>query len=524
MKKIVLMVIIGVLCFSMFQCVHLALATSEAPPVAWSKTYGGAGEEKAYSLIQTSDGGYALVGSTTSLGVSAVLLVKTDAVGNMQWNKTYGRQQSPHGDLAQSIIQTSDGGYAFAGASWNQARGAHDLFLVKTDASGNMQWNLTYIRDTSGGSFDWGHAFSVIQTNDNGYIVCGSVRHHPDHPTGDWDAWVVRLSNTGQVLWDKPYFSGSDDGGGGIIQTSDGGYAFVGATQSWGGYGGKMWLVKIAANGNQQWVQTYGGGGGPTDNAFSVVQTSDGGYVIAGVTYAFGAVNGDFCLIRTDSSGNQLWVKTYGGTSEDAAYSMIQTSDGGYLLAGSTKSFGSGGGDFWLVKTDSSGNMDWNVTCGGTFDDIARSVIQTSDGGYAVAGYTYSFGAGSSDFWLVKLGQVPIKAVVDVNPLTLNLQSSGKWTTAYIELPEGHDVANINVTTIKLNGTVSAELKPTAIGDYDNDAIPDLMVKFDRAKVAEYILNSVIMTGKSVTVTLTINGKLNDGTTFQGSGAIRIIS
>jgi PKD repeat protein len=377
----------------------------KSPAVEWYKTYGGIGNEEVYgsrSLIETSDGGYALVGWTYSYGSGGRdgWLIKTDAYGNIQWNKTYGKAAD---DDFSTVIQTDDGGYAFAGGSWNQDRGAFDLFVVKTDSNGNMQWNLTYIPDSSGGSLDWGAAWTMIKTSDGGYIISGSIRHHPSHPTGDWDAWVVKVNATGQVQWDKPYFSGQDDGGGGIIQTADGGYAFVGATQSWGGYGGRIWLVKIDGSGNQQWVKTYGGGGGPTDNAYSIVQMSDGGYMIAGYTCASGAGSSDFCLIKTDSLGNQIWLKTYGGVNDDQAHSMVQTSDGGYVLAGYTKSFGVGGSDVWLVKTDPSGNQQWNEIFGGANDDRAASAIQPSDGGYAVAGCTNSFGAGSYDFLLIKL-------------------------------------------------------------------------------------------------------------------------
>jgi predicted secreted protein len=149
-----------------------------------------------------------------------------------------------------------------------------------------------------------------------------------------------------------------------------------------------------------EWNQTYGGAG--DDRAYSVINTTDGGYALAGYTNSFGAGGYDFWLVKTDSAGNMQWNQTYGGAGDDCARSIVQTSDGGYALAGYTYSFGAGGYDFWLVKTDSAGNMQWNQTYGGTGDDYAYSVVQTSDGGYALAGYTNSFGAGGYDFYLVK--------------------------------------------------------------------------------------------------------------------------
>lgn len=420
MKRIIV-VLISLLLMSApslgFSIHPLVAGFSQSPSTEWSRAYGGVNADEAKSVIQTSDGGYIVGGSTKSFGHGGwdMWLVKTDASGNPLWNKTYG---STADEWGYQVIQATEGGYVFVGTRWNQTRSAADLYMVKTNLSGDAVWDLDYIPDSSGGSADWGDVGHIIQASDGNFTLCGSVRHHPLHSTYDWDAWVIKVSVSGQVVWDKPYFSSSDDGGGSIIQTSDGGYAFVGATLSWGGSGGKIWLVKIDANGTQQWVKTYGGEGGPTDNAFSIVQTLDGGYTIAGLTYSFGAAGQDFCLIKTDSAGNQTWAKTFGGANDEAAYSMIPNTDGGYLLAGYTRSFGAGGSDFWLVKTDSLGNMQWNKTYGGANDDLAYSVIQTSDGGYAIAGCTYSFGAGSSDFWLVKLassGRLPKTWIVDVN-------------------------------------------------------------------------------------------------------------
>jgi len=416
MSKVFVPVLVVMLFLSSFSVFTPAARSAEAPAVEWYRAFGGIGDESMFlgsrSVIETSDGGYALVGRTMSVSPSAVLFVKTDAAGNMQWNRTYGRQQQPNGDLASSVIQTNDGGYALAGASWNQARGAHGLFLVKTDSSGNMQWNLTYIRDTSGGYLDWGHAFSVIQTNDGGYMVGAGVRHHPDHSTGDWDGWLVKTDAIGTVQWDKPYGGSSDEGVHEVLQASDGGYIFVGTTLSYGVGSGEVWLVKTDGSGNQQWARTFGGSN--WDDGNSIAKTSDGGYIIGAATSSFGAGSWDFWLVKTDVNGNQQWTETFGGANEDIAWSVIETINGGYALAGSTKSLGAGDSDFWMVKTDSVGNQEWNTTFGGANYDDARSIVQTVDKGYAVAGYTNSFGAGSYDFLLVKLaGTAPRTWVVD---------------------------------------------------------------------------------------------------------------
>jgi hypothetical protein len=226
-------------------------------------------------------------------------------------------------------------------AGWTRSFGAggSDILLIKTDANGNIQWAKTY----GGTNDDW--AYSVQQTSGGGYIVAG---------------------------WTYSFGAGSDD----------------------------ILLIKTDANGNIQWAKTYGGT--DSDLAYSVQQTSDGGYIVAGLTRSFGAGLDDIFLVKTDANGDVQWAKTYGGTNDDLAYSVQQTSDGGYIVAGLTRSFGAGWYDILFIKTDANGNIIWAKTYGGTSRDEASSVQQTSDGGYIVAGTTWSFSAGLYNIFLVK--------------------------------------------------------------------------------------------------------------------------
>jgi len=164
-------------------------------------------------------------------------------------------------------------------------------------------------------------------------------------------------------------------------------------------------LVKVDSSGNEQWNKTYGGAN--DEWAHSIVETSDGGFAMAGMTMSFGAGADDVWLVKVDSAGNMQWSKTYGGAKLDYAHSLVETADGGYVMAGDTFSFGAGDRDAWLIKVDSSGNMEWNKTYGGAAYDNAQSMVQTSNGGYTFAGRTYSFGAGGADFWLVKVAEPP---------------------------------------------------------------------------------------------------------------------
>jgi predicted secreted protein len=342
-------------------------------------------------MIQTIDGGYALAGYTSSYGpgIPNFWFAKTDSAGNMQWSRTYGGTGS---DIARDLTQTSDGGYALAGSTTSFGAGGVDFWLVKTDATGNTQWSKTY------GGTGSDYAWSMVQTIDGGYALAGDTN---SFGAGGSDFWLVKANATGTMQWSRTYGGTGIDVARDVIQTIDGGYALAGYTWSLGAGMADFWLVKTDASGIVEWNKTYGETA--DDAAYSMVQTIDGGYALAGDTYSFGAGGVDFWLVKTDASGIMEWNKTHGGTRDDYTLSMVRTDDGGYAQAGYTYSYGAGAKpDFWLVKTDSAGNMQWTKTHGGTDDDRAYSVVQTTDGGYALAGPINSFGAGSSDFWLVK--------------------------------------------------------------------------------------------------------------------------
>jgi hypothetical protein len=333
----------------------------------------------------TSDGGYALAGHISSFGAGSYdfWLVKTDAAGNMEWNRTYGGTGI---DEAFSVVVTSDGGYALAGYTTSYGVGETDVWLVKTDASGNMEWNRTY----GGTQFDKDIAYSLVATSDEGYAIAGSTE---TFGAGNDDFWLIKTDAFGNVEWNRTYGGVWGEGARSLVVTSDGGYALAGETS--GAEGRNGWLVKTDAAGNMEWNRTYGGTG--IDVAYSLVATSDGGYAIAGTTIFFNSSISDFWLVKTDALGNMDWSQTYGRTGIDVAYSLVATSDGGYAIAGITNSSDTGSYDCWLVKADWSGNLEWSQMCGGIVGEGAGSLVATSDGGYAIAG------SRNSDFWLVKI-------------------------------------------------------------------------------------------------------------------------
>ncbi len=354
----------------------LTLFTQSAYAVTFARTYGGTDIDDVLSVQRTSDGGYIAAGYTWSFGAGRydILLIKTDANGNLQWAKTYGGTRD---DYAYSVQQTSDGGYIVAGYTDSFGSGWEDILIIKTDASGNIQWAKVY------GGVNPDYAYSVQQTSDGGYIVVGYSNSY----TYTYDIILIKLNSSGNVQWARTFGGASWDYAYSVQQTSDGGYIVTGFTGSFGGgWDADIILIKTNSLGNLQWAKTYRGTN--YDYAYSVQQTSDGGYIVAGHTLSFGAGNWDVFLIKTDASGNLQWAKTYGGTSWDEAYSVQQTLDGGYIVAVWTNSFFPTG-NFAIFKTNASGNLQWAKAYAGAWadwTDRAYSVQQTPDGGYIAAG------------------------------------------------------------------------------------------------------------------------------------------
>ncbi len=401
--------------------------------VAWAKTYGGSYYEDAYFIQPTNDGGYIVVGSTSSFGAGSddVWVLKLDANGNVQWQKAYGGSDS---DLGWAIQQTSDGGYIVVGESASFGPYA-DVWVLKLDANGHVQWQKTY----GGGNYEGGWA--IQQTSDGGYIVLGQTA---TFGIGALDVWVLKLDANGNIQWQKTYGGSDNDRGRAIQQTSDGGYVVVGSTYSFGVGRRDAWVLKLDANGNIQWQKTYGGGG--WDYGSAVQQTSDGGYIVSGASDSFGA-NTDAWVLKLDANGNIQWQKTYGGSSSEWGNSIRQTSDGGYVMAGFTYSFGAGNVDTWVIKLDAAGNVQWQKTYGGSGREVGNIIQLTADGGYIVAGDTSSFGV--DDMWVLKLdanGSISGCGLIGTSSVTVQ-NTSATVTVPYVGVVNTFaSVQNTNAT------------------------------------------------------------------------------
>ncbi|MBC8205263.1 MAG: T9SS type A sorting domain-containing protein [FCB group bacterium] len=381
----------------------LAIPAFSQPDTLWTKTFGGISTDVGRSVQQTSDGGFIIAGYTYSYGAggSDVYLIKTDAVGDTTWTKTFGGNNSDNG---YSVQQTADGGYIIAGYTYSYGVGNDDVYLIKTDAFGDTAWTKTF-----GGSYcDYGE--SVQQTVDGGYIIAGYTY---SYGAGNYDVYLIKTDAVGDTAWTKT-FGGSDwERGYSVQQTSDEGYIIVGKTCSYGAGSWDVYLIKTDASGDTAWTKTFGGSW--DDYGYSVQQTADGGYIIAGGTESYSIGNDNVYLIKTDASGNLQWYRTFGGSGYDVSYSVQQTADGGYIIAGYTWSYGAGGYDIYLIKTDAVGDTTWTKTFGGSEYDYGYSVQQTFEGGYIITGFTTSYGAGLGDVYLIRTAREPLP------PITINL-------------------------------------------------------------------------------------------------------
>jgi|GEM_PF-889737 len=403
------------------------------PTIEWEQNYGGSGDDYARSIQQTLDGGYIVAGESESNdgdvsgnnGNRDYWILKLDGNGNIQWEQNYGGSGF---DEPRSIQQTLDGGYIVAGYSSsndgdvNGNNGNFDYWILKLDATGNVQWEQNY-----GGS-GWDYVNSIQQTLDGGYIVAGNSFSNDGDVSGNngsFDYWILKLDETGNVQWEQSYGGSDSEYAESIRQTLDGGYIVAGFSLSNNGdVSGNngiydYWILKLDGTGNVQWEQNYGGSG--DDRAFSIQQTLDGGYIVAGYSLSNdGDVSGnngnnDYWILKLDGTGNVQWKQNYGGSGTDLAQSIQQTLDGGYIVAGaSTSNNGDVSGnngiwDSWILKLDGTGNVQWEQSYGGSDSEYAQSIQQTLDGGYIVAGYSESNDGdvsgnnGGYDFWIVKL-------------------------------------------------------------------------------------------------------------------------
>jgi hypothetical protein len=358
--------------------------------------------QEGMDVVSMPDGGYLIAGYTTNSTANDadIMVIKTDAFGSKIWSKTYGGAKP---DFPYHMLPTNDGNYFIIGYSQSYGGGDVDILLLKIDASGNQKWLKTY----GGTGNDQGR--DIIATADGNYMIVGSSN---SYGLTNQNANLIKIDTAGVVKWNKTYGGNSDDFGNSVKQCNDGGFIMLGQTFSYGVGNGDAYLIKTAANGDTLWTKTFGG-----------LLSDEGVYVTANNDNTFTFVirdssnvgkDIDIRIVKTDVSGNLTWSKTYGGYKKDTPKMIQPTSDGGYVVAGHSRSFGWINPDMWILKLNNTGDTTWTKHYGGNNHEHCYVVREQIDGSYIAVGKTESFGP-------------------DMDPIFLKLNMNGNLITGIEE-------------------------------------------------------------------------------------------
>ena len=363
-------------------------STGKSPDPAIEHSYGGESRDRGINLVQTRDGGFAAVGYSSSFGSGDedIYLVRTDPDGKFLWSRTYGGAGDDNG---WDLLETPEGGFLILGFTNSMGAGKMDLYLIQTDPQGELIWEMTY----GGPEDDYGWA---LESEDDGYLLAGQTK---SFGAGDIDGFLVKVNLAGEPIWRQTYGGTAEDRLYSIDQTISGGYVLAGTTRTDSLGERDAYLIKTDFQGELIWSSSFGE---EQDDVFHAVrETSEGDLIACGYSKSFGAAGYDAWLMNIDSNGEPNWQRLFGGTLDDRLISGEQTVDGGYILAGYTRSFGASGWDVLLAKLDPDGELIWTELFGGRLDDTGYTVIQATAGDYLVTGETYSQGAGGGDLYLI---------------------------------------------------------------------------------------------------------------------------
>ena len=364
------------------------VATGFCQDTLWTRAYGGTGNDFCYSVCQTPDGGFVMGGMTSSFGAGLYDLYLMKTDENGD-----SVWSTIYGDPGQSeavscMQMTNDHGFVLVGTA-EASTLDNDMYMVKFDSVGDYEWSSYFGDEDLEEIASW-----VEQTNDGGFILTGSYWA----PVTGYDFCLQKTNELGLGSWVEPFAWWNADYANCIKQTSDHGYIITGETSSNPDYEYDLFLLKTNSMGFTEWEQRYGGS--EADGGDCVQQTSDGGYIVAGYTETYGAGGRDLWVIKTDDDGDTVWTRTFGSDYHDAACSVIEVSEGGYLVVGSCSILESF--DAYFVRLDANGDTLWTRIYGGDVSDNARDVKQITDGGYIVAGTTTSYGSGGTDIYLLR--------------------------------------------------------------------------------------------------------------------------
>jgi len=354
-------------------------------PPTFERVFGNEEDNTINSVQQTLDGGYILAGSTILSGedFTDMYVVKTDSLGEIKWEKVFGGKDT---ETITEIIQTSDGNYMAFGNTDSKGAGGFDFYLVKLDPTGNIIWEKTY-----GGSRDERSA-DMIKTSDGGYLLLGSTLSFGDGLNSDVN--VRKVSSDGTELWNKRFGGSNGDSGNKIIATQDGNYVILASSDSFGAGGFDIWLIKIDGNSGELWNKTYGGSKDEIGNG--IVELPNGSLVIVGYTVSFGAGSRDIYIIKTNSSGSELWNKTDGGLYRDYATNIVSENDGIIYTTVKQSAPEVDSSTALINKADFDGNEFWQTN----FSGGAADLILNNDKHIIIAGSTIKYGNKSEGYFL----------------------------------------------------------------------------------------------------------------------------
>ena len=426
----------------------------------WHTTYGGKKEDVGKEINSFSDGSFLLSNETQSFGKGGkdIWLIKIDSNGKIIWESTVGGKTDEYAgstklksdkEIFISGHKLMKNKISFRSLLFLKSNNKNNInaFIVKLNYKGKVVWQRDTFEDEKS-------SVPFITVLGKSILIAGQKSTIYN---GNGDAWIALLNKDGEKVWEDSFGGRGADGGNDVLGTSDGGYISVGYTNAYGSGKNDVWIIKTDFNGEKQWSRVYGGK--LDDYGWGVTESDDGGYVIAGETFSFGSGQSDIYLLKIDSNGNMKWNTTFGGLAEDVAYSVVNSNDGGFIVAAQTKSYGKGGSDGMIVKFDSKGIKQWNRLFGGKGLDYLKSITVDSLKGYILAGGSRSFNDGDNQGWV----------------LSVNNDGYPRWEKTYGDV--GEDGFNM-ITRTKDGGFVAVGSSASFFSKGMKDVI---MIKLDSA-------------------------------------------
>jgi uncharacterized delta-60 repeat protein len=393
----IIMLPLFTLLISMFLSSSLGAKEQKVAPelrTIWQKAYGGENRDRPHSVIATKDGGAFIAGSSRSYGKGRndMLVIRMDKKGNILYRSSFGGKKQ---DYAHAITATSDGHYMVAGSSTSFSKyGDKDVYVVKFDIDGKRLWQKRF----GGDRHD--EALSITATRGGGALVVGSTESYGQ---GYKDVYILYIDKEGKEIWSKAIGGRDDDIAHAITLSADGGFYVAGTTRSYGAGGFDFYLLKFNGKGKLVYDKVYGEE--KDDKLYAITATRDGGCVVTGSTHSFGSKHNDIDVIRYGKNGKTIWHKVFGFDSKEWGNAIVAMPSGGFLIAGTTKSFGFGSYDFYLLELNAQGSSVWANVYGGKEREEATGVARLKDGGFLVVGRTDSYGNGADDFMLLKVSK-----------------------------------------------------------------------------------------------------------------------